>query len=317
MNAQNNQNEINVGVDTGKTQLDIYIRPLNSYFVVSNDEVGIKEAIKTIKKYKVTRIVIEATGRLEQPFIIACAKANLPFVISNPVRIKKFAGAINQQAKTDKLDAQLIAYYAEVMKPDLSQLKPEDIRLMSDLLSRRRQLMEMQTMEKNRLQIMPKEITSSIKPVLTVMKNQLDKIDNKLQKLIDSRDEYKIKNDIIQSVPGVGKVVAFNLISEMPELGYINNKEASSLVGVAPFNRESGSYKGNRMIRGGRSQIRTAMYMAMMSAIQCNRTFKEYYQRLVAAGKPKKVAIIACIRKLVITLNSMVRDGIYWDPKMS
>ena len=317
MNAQNNQNEINVGVDTGKTQLDIYIRPLNSYFVVSNDEVGIKEAIKTIKKYKVTRIVIEATGRLEQPFIIACAKANLPFVITNPVRIKKFAGAINQQAKTDKLDAQLIAYYAEVMKPELSQLKPEDIRLMSDLLSRRRQLMEMQTMEKNRLQIMPKEITSSIKPVLTVMKNQLDKIDNKLQKLIDSRDEYKIKNDIIQSVPGVGKVVAFNLISEMPELGYINNKEASSLVGVAPFNRESGSYKGNRMIRGGRSQIRTAMYMAMMSAIQCNRTFKEYYQRLVAAGKPKKVAIIACIRKLVITLNSMVRDGIYWDPKMS
>ncbi len=317
MNAQNNQNEINVGVDTGKTQLDIYIRPLNIYFVVSNDEVGIKEAIKTIKKYKVTRIVIEATGRLEQPFIMACAKANLPFVIANPVRIKKFAGAINQQAKTDKLDAQLIAYYAEVMKPDLSQLKPEDIRLMSDLLSRRRQLMEMQTMEKNRLQIMPKEITSSIKPVLTVMKNQLDKIDNKLQKLIDSRDEYKIKNDIVQSVPGVGKVVAFNLISEMPELGYINNKEASSLVGVAPFNRESGSYKGNRMIRGGRSQIRTAMYMAMMSAIQCNRTFKEYYQRLVAAGKPKKVAIIACIRKLVITLNSMVRDGVYWDPKMS
>lgn len=317
MNAQNNQNEINVGVDTGKTQLDIYIRPLNTYFVVSNDEVGIKEAIKTIKKHKVTRIVIEATGRLEQPFIMACAKANLPFVIANPVRIKKFAGAINQQAKTDKLDAQLIAYYAEVMKPDLSQLKPEDIRLMSDLLSRRRQLMEMQTMEKNRLQIMPKEITSSIKPVLTVMKNQLDKIDNKLQKLIDSRDEYKSKNDIIQSVPGVGKVVAFNLISEMPELGYINNKEASSLVGVAPFNRESGSYKGNRMIRGGRSQIRTAMYMAMMSAIQCNRTFKEYYQRLVAAGKPKKVAIIACIRKLVITLNSMVRDGVYWDPKMS
>ena len=176
MNAQNNQNEINVGVDTGKTQLDIYIRPLDIYFVVSNDEVGIKKAIKTIKEHKVTRIVIEATGRLEQPFIMACAKANLPFVIANPVRIKKFAGAINQQAKTDKLDAQLIAYYAEVMKPDLSQIKPEDIRLMSDLLSRRRQLMEMQTMEKNRLQIMPKEMTSSIKPVLTVIKNQLDKI---------------------------------------------------------------------------------------------------------------------------------------------
>lgn len=317
MNSINNQNEINVGVDTGKTQLDIYIRPLDIYFNVTNDEIGIKEAIKTIKKHKITRVVIEATGRLEQPFIMACAKANIPFVIANPVNIKRFAGAINQRAKTDKLDAQLIAHYAEVIKPKLSQLKPEQIRLMSDLLSRRRQLMEMQTMEKNRLQIMPKEITSSIKPMLTVIKNQLEKIDNKLHKLIESCEEYKNKNDIIQSIPGVGNVVAFNLISEMPELGYINNKEAASLVGVAPFNRDSGSYKGKRMIRGGRSQIRTAMHMAMMSAIQCNPTFKAIYQRLVAAGKPKKVAIIACIRKLVITLNSMVRDGVYWDPKMN
>ena len=262
-------------------------------------------------------MVIEATGRLEQPFIMACAKANIPFIIANPVNTKRFAGAINQRAKTDKLDAQLIAHYAEVIKPKLSQLKPEQIRLMSDLLSRRRQLMEMQTMEKNRLQIMPKEITSSIKPMLTVIKNQLEKTDNKLHKLIESCEEYKTKNDIVQSIPGVGNVVAFNLISEMPELGYINNKEAASLVGVAPFNRDSGSYKGKRMIRGGRSQIRTAIYMAMMSAIQCNPTFKATYQRLVAAGKPKKVAIIACIRKLVITLNSMVRDGVYWDPKMN
>jgi transposase len=317
MNAQINQNEINVGVDTGKNQLDIYIRPLDIYFVVANDDKGIKEAIVEIKKHRVTRVVIEATGRLEQPFIMACAKANIPFVIANPVNIKRFAGAINQKAKTDKLDAQLIAHYAEVIKPKLSQLKPEQIRLMSDLLSRRRQLMDMQTREKNRLQIMPKEITSSIKPVLTVLKNQLEKTDIKLHKLIESCEEYKIKNDIIQSVPGVGNVVAFNLISEMPELGYINNKEAASLVGVAPFNRESGSYKGKRMIRGGRSQIRTAMYMAMMSAIQCNPTFKAVYHRLIATGKPKKVAIIACIRKLVITLNSMVRDGVYWDPKMN
>ena len=317
MNTINNQNEINVGVDTGKTQLDIYIRPLDIYFVVSNDEVGIKEAIMRIKKHKVTRVVIEATGRLEQPFILACAKAKIPFVVANPVRIKRFAGVINQKAKTDKLDAKLIAHYAEMVKPDLSKLKAEDIRLMSDLLSRRRQLMGIQTMEKNRLQIMPKEIISSISPVLTVLKNQLEKIDNKLHKLIESCDDYKIKNDIVQSVPGVGNVVAFNLISEMPELGYITNKEASSLVGVAPFNRESGTYKGKRMIRGGRSQIRTAMYMAMMSAIQCNPVFKATYQRLVAAGKPKKVAIIACIRKLVITLNSMVRDGVYWAPKMN
>ena len=307
---------MNVGVDTGKAQLDIYIRPLGLYFTVTNDEAGIKKALTEIKQHHITRVVIEATGRLEQPFILACAEASIPFVIANPVNIKRFAGAIGQRAKTDKLDAKLIAYYGEAIKPSLSTLKPEQMRLMSDLLSRRRQLMEMQTMEKNRSQIMPKSIASSIKPMLTVIKNQLDKVDKKLFTLIESNDEYKAKNDIIQSVPGVGNVVAFNLLSEMPELGYINNKEAASLVGVAPFNRESGSYKGKRMIRGGRAQIRTAMYMAMMSAIQCNPKFKALYQRLVASGKPKKVALIACIRKLVIILNSMVRDGVMWDPKM-
>jgi len=317
MNNKNNQNEINVGVDTGKTQLDIYIRPLDIYFTVTNNEKGIKKALREIKKHKPIRIVIEATGRLEQAFIIACAKHELPFVIANPAKIKKFAGAIGQLAKTDKLDAKLIAYYSEALKPNLSTLKPATLRLMSDLMSRRCQLMEIRTMEKNRFQIMPKEITSSINPLLTVINNQLIKIDKKLHKLIESCDEYKIKNDIIQSVPGVGNVVAFSLLSNMPELGYITNKEAAALIGVAPINRESGSYEGKRMIRGGRHQIRTAMFMSMMSAMQCNPVFKTTYLRLVAAGKPKKIAIIACVRKMVVILNSMVRDGVYWDPKMS
>lgn len=316
MNTLNNQNEINVGVDTGKTQLDIYIRPLDIYFTVENNDGGIKHAIKTLKKHPITRVTIEATGRLEHPFIMARAQANIPFVVANPVNIKRFAGAIGQKAKTDKLDAQLIAHFGEAIKPPLSSLKPEQMRLMSDLLSRRRQLMDMQTMEKNRSQIMPKTISSLIKPILTALKNQIDKVDLKLQKLIKECDEYKVKNDIIQSVPGVGNVVAFNLLSDMPELGCVNNKEAASLVGVAPFNRESGAYQGKRMIRGGRPKIRTAMYMAMMSAIQCNPKFKTIYHRLVAAGKPKKVAIIACIRKLIVIINSMVRDGVMWDPKM-
>ncbi len=294
MNTINNQNEINVGVDTGKTQLDIYIRPLDIYFTVENNQSGIKHAIQILKKHPVTRVTIEATGRLEQPFIIACAEANIPFVIANPVNIKRFAGAIGQKAKTDKLDAQLIAHFGEAIKPPLSSLKPE----------------------KMRSQIMPKTLSSLIKPILTALKNQIEKVDFKLQKLVSECDEYKAKNAIIQSVPGVGNVVAFNLLSDMPELGYVNNKEAASLVGVAPFNRESGVYQGKRMIRGGRPKIRTAMYMAMMSAIQCNSKFKDLYQRMVKAGKPKKVAIIACIRKLVVIINSMVRDGVMWDPKM-
>ncbi len=183
------------------------------------------------------------------------------------------------------------------------------MQLMSNFLSRRRQLMTMQTMEKNRLQIMPKEISGIIKSILTAIKNQIGKVDGKLCKLIEKCSEYKAKNTIIQSMPCIGNVVAFNLLSDMPELGYLTNKEAASLIDVAAFNKESGSYEGQRNIRDGRHKIRTVMYMAMMSAMQCNPVFKATYQRLVSAGKPKKTAIIACVRKMIIILNSMVRDG--------
>ena len=159
---------------------------------------------------------------------------------------------------------------------------------MSDLLSRRRQLTSMQTMEKNRLKIMPDKLASSINPVLTVFKNQIEKVDKKLVKLIEECPEYQAKNDILQSMPGIGHIVAFSLLADMPELGNISSKQAAALVGVAPFNRESGSYKGQRNIKGGRYQIRTAMFMAMMSAIQCNPVFKAKYEQLVADGKPKK-----------------------------
>jgi len=300
-------------IDTGKFQLDIYIRPLDIYFTVTNDEQGIKEAITTLKKYAIERLVIEATGRLEMPFIMACAKAKLPFVIANPVHIKKFAGAIGQRAKTDKLDAQLIAHYGEAIKPKLSQLKPDIMQTMSDLVARRNQLLVMQTMEKNRLQILPKNLAMTIKPILTAIKNQVTQIENKIVKLIESCPDYQAKNTILQSMTGIGKIASASIISNLPELGYMTSKQASSLVGVAPMNRESGRYKGQRKIQGGRHQVRTVLYMAMMSAIQSNPVFKEMYQRLVAAGKPKKVAIIACIRKMVVILNSMLRDGVMWE----
>jgi transposase len=287
---------------------------LDNFFTVSNDSKGIQEALKKIKKHKPTRIIIEATGRLEYDFIAACAKAKLPFVVANPVKVRRFAEATGQLAKTDKLDAKVIAHYGEAIKPPFSQLKSDNIQKMSDLLARRRQLMTMQTMEKNRLQIMPKALRSFISPVLSALKKQLEKLDRKLLKLIECCDEYSAKNDIIQSMPGVGKVVAISLLSNMPELGYITNKQASALIGVAPVNRESGIYRGYRKTRGGRSQIRTVMYMAMLSAIQCNPIFKATYKRLVASGKPKKVAIVACMRKMIVILNSMVRDGVYWNP---
>ncbi|MFH4703613.1 IS110 family transposase [Vibrio alginolyticus] len=312
MNTNTLQN-INVGVDTGKSQLDIYIRPLDIYFTVPNTEKGISDAIKTIKKHKPQRVVIEATGRLEMPFILACDKAKLPYVIANPLRIKRFSGAIGQRAKNDRLDAALIAHYAERVQPELTKLKSENIRLMSDLVTRRNQLLTMQTMERNRLQILPKNISSTITPILTALKNQIEKVEAKIAKLIESCPEYQAKNTILQSMPGVGKVLAASLISNVPELGFITNKQASSLIGVAPITRESGRFKGKRLIQGGRSQVRTVMYMAMMSAIQCNPVFKATYERLLTAGKPKKVAIVACMRKMVVILNSMLRDGVMWD----
>ncbi len=187
------------------------------------------------------------------------------------------------------------------------------MRLMSDLLSRRRQLTRIQTMEKNRLKIMPKKILGTINSVLTVLKKQIEKVDQRLINLIEECPDYYEKNQILQSMPGIGNVVAFSLLADMPELGNISSKQAAALVGVAPFNRESGSYQGQRKIRGGRYQVRTVMFMAMMSAIQCNPVFKAKYEQLVADGKPKKIALIACVRKMIVILNSMLRDGKKWE----
>ncbi|MGI3005306.1 IS110 family transposase [Shewanella algae] len=316
MNTNTLQN-INIGVDTGKSQLDIYIRPLDVFFTVPNNEKGIKQALTTIKKHNPKRIVIEATGRLEMPFVLACTEAKLPIVRANPVHIKRFAGAIGRRAKNDRLDAQLIAHYGEAIKPDLTVIKAKNIRLMSDLVIRRNQLLAMQTMEKNRIQILPKHLHSTMTPILTAIKNQVSKIENKLVKLIEDCPEYQTKNTLLQSVPGIGNIAAASIISNVPELGYITNKQAASLIGVAPITRESGRYKGKRVIQGGRAQVRTVLYMAMMSAMQCNPVFKDTYARLLEARKPKKVAIIACVRKMVVILNSMLRDGIMWDQNIA
>ncbi len=215
------------------------------------------------------------------------------------------------------MDAQLIAHYSEVIRPDLTQLKPENMRLMSDLVARRHQLLTMQTMEKNRLQSLPKHLTGTIKPILTAFKKQIEKTEQKIVSLIESCPEYQSKNLLLQSVPGIGKVAAASIISNVPELGLITSKQAAALIGVAPINRESGRYKGKRVIQGGRAQVRTVLYMSMMSAMQCNPVFKATYQRLLDAGKPKKVAIIACVRKMVVTLNSMLRDGVMWDENIA
>ncbi|GFD96618.1 IS110 family transposase [Alteromonas sp. KUL156] len=307
---------INVGVDTGKDFLDIHIRPLNEYFKVSNNKKGIGEAIKRLRKLDIERVVIESTGRYEAEFVAACAKADIAFSVVNPVHVKRFAGAIGRRAKTDKLDAALIAQFGEVIQPKLSTLKPENMQKMADIVRRRNQLIEMQTKEKNRLQIMPKSVQSSIKAILLILKKHIEKMNDELAELIESCPDYSAKSELVQSMPGIGKVSAAALISYLPELGLMNSKQVAALVGVAPMSKESGKYKGKQVTQGGRHQVRTVLFMAMMSAMQCNPKFKSFYERLVEAGKPKKVAIIACVRKMVVILNSMVRDGVMWEEKV-
>jgi len=309
--------EINIGIDTSKTQLDIYIRPIGEFFSVENNAKGIKAALKRIKSYQPTRIIIEATGRLELPFACAASKANLPIVIANALKVHNFAASSGQLAKTDKLDAKMIAHYGEALKPRLTEIKADNIQRISDLLVRRSQLVEMRTMEKNRASMMNKEVKRSNQRLIKHLQKEIDWVEKTLDKLIEDTPDWSRTLEILLSVKGVGKVLAYTLLSDLPELGQLNRKEVAALVGVAPMNRESGAYRGKRRIRGGRARIRTVLFMAMMSTIQSNPKFKREYHALVAKGKPKKVAIVACMRKMITILNTMVKNGEVWDEKLA
>ena len=309
--------EINVGIDTSQTQLDIYVRPTDHFFSVKNDPDGIKHAVKALQGVKPKRVLIESTGRLELEFVCAAHKAGLPLVICNPSHIRSFAQSIGQLAKTDKLDAEVIAHYGEATQPRLSSIKPEKLRAISDLLTVRAQLLGMSTMQKNRLKRMPKSVHGAIQAVLKTIKAEQAKIDRKLDKLVDSLPEWRQKRDLLLSAKGVGNVLAYTLMSELPELGRLNRKEIAALVGVAPINRDSGSYTGKRYTRAGRHKVRTVLFVSMMSAIQCHPKLKPMYEQLVASGKPKKVALVACMRKQITILNAMVKNNTYWDENMT
>lgn len=316
MNNQSTQ-AINIGVDVGKHQLDFYIDSTQTHFISPNDHCGIQDAIKRLKQVKPNRIIIEATGRMELAFVHAAAKARLPVCVVNPLQIRRFAGALGQLAKTDKLDAQLIAHYGARIQPPLSDIKPEKLQLISDLLSRRSQLIDMRTMEKNRISILGKTLQTSLNRIVKALNVEIARVETQLEKAIANVPQWQEKKDLLQSVKGVGPVLTYTLLSELPELGKLNRREIAALVGVAPMNRESGSYQGKRRIRGGRAKIRTVLFMAMMSAVQSNPKYKAQYQRMVAAGKPPKVAIVACMRKLLITLNIIIKTGEPWNPELA
>ncbi len=309
-------NEINVGIDVGKQHLDIYIRPLEEYFQVENNPEGIASLVFRLKRLEPKRIVIEATGRLELGFVCAASKQGLPVAVIHPTKARRFAGATGKLAKTDKIDARVLAHFGEMLKPSLTEIRSDNVRLISDLIIRRGQLLDMATMEKNRLSIMPKPLHAGLNQVLKYLQKQIEKIEKQLDQKIAAEPQWQEKKDLLMSVKGVGRVLAYTLMSDLPELGQLNNKEIAALVGVAPMNKESGSYKGKRMIRGGRSRIRKALFMSIMSAMQSNPRIKRMYQSLKARGKPSKVAMVACMRKLLTILNQMVKTGQHWNPEL-
>ena len=315
--AKKDREAINVGIDVGKHVLDAYIHERDRHIQEKNTPEGIKKLLGQINRFKVERIVVEATGRYERNLVFSAIEKGLPIIVANPIYIRRFAGAAGQVAKTDKLDAKIIAKYAALLQPDVREAMSQDQLKIKDLIVRRRQLVEMATMEKNRYQVMPKFMRYDIQRHLTHIDNQIKKLDKQLASMIAERDDWASKRKILESMPGVGEQVVFALMADLPELGNLNHKQVAALTGVAPYNRDSGAMKGKRRIRGGRHGVRTTLFMAVMSAVQHNPVIRVFYQRLVAAGKHKKVALTACIRKMVVMLNAMVRDQKMWNENMA
>ena len=277
-----------------------------------NTAKGIQSILKRLSYYRIERLVVEATGRYEFALVEAVYLKAIPVCIMKPLSIRRYAGAVEQLAKTDKIDAKIIAEFAAVIKPRPTPEKSKNLLAIKDLLARRRQLMEIRTQELNRLQIMGKRLEASCKRIIKVIDKETDRIETLLTEHIDEETEWSEKRELLISTPGVGNTLVFTLLADLPEIGTLNNKEISALVGVAPMNRDSGAMRGKRKVQGGRATVRTILYMATLSATQCNPVIKSFYRKLVAQGKHKKVAIVACMRKFITILNAMVRDKKEW-----
>ncbi|WP_029655541.1 IS110 family transposase [Marinobacter daepoensis] len=317
MNNTEIQTPVNVGVDVGKANLDIALHPSGQFYTIPNTEAHIRRFVRILKNYEIERIVVEASGRYEHALVQACDQAGLPIIIINPISVRRYAQAIGVLAKTDRIDAQVIARYAATLKPEIKPIPDKTSQKIKDLLIRRSQLLEMSTMEKNRLQILPKYLHRSIKSLLRTLQSQIETVTRQIEQEVAKVDQWRTKMEIMTSVPGVGKVLAYTFLSELPELGSLNRKEIAALVGVAPINRDSGKLNGKRRIRGGRHRVRTVMFMAMLSSIQCNPVFKRFYERLKAQGKIPKVALIACMRKMIVMLNTMIKNQESWRGEMA
>jgi transposase len=308
-----NPQEFFIGIDVSKDTLDVAVRPTGEKMVFANTEDGLVMMTDFSKPFSPRLVVLEATGGWERSAVGALAAKGLPVVVMNPRQVRDFAKAKGILAKTDKIDAQVIAQFAESIRPEVRPLKTEEAQKLEALLSRRRQIVQMLTAEKNRLHSAPVWIRKDIQIHIQWLEKILDKFNKELDRLVKKSPIWQAKDKILQSAKGVGPILSLTLISGLPELGTLNRKKIAALVGVAPLNRDSGKFRGRRTIWGGRSAIRSVLLMATRVGIRFNPVIRAFYERLEKAGKKRKVAETACMRKLLTILNAMMKNRTCWQ----
>ena len=304
-----------VGIDVSKDRLDVHLRPSGEAFAVARDGNGLNELVERLRRVAPNLIAVEATGGFETIAAAAIAGAQLPLVVVNPAQVRHFAQALGQRAKTDPIDAAVIARFAEAVKPQLRELPDEAARLLAELVGRRVQVIEMLVAERQReKRASAVRVRKSLARHIAALEKELPEIDRDIDTMVRGSPVWREKEDLLVTFPGVGNTIARTILADLPELGRLTRREIASLAGVAPFTRASGQWKGKSMIGGGRACTRSALFMAAFSAIRCNPVLRDFYQNLLARGKPKMVALIAVARKVLTILNAMLRDKKQWQP---
>lgn len=303
-----------VGIDVSKHRLDVYARPSGDAWSVDNDPKGHVRLAETLAGLSPTLVVLEATGGYQAAVAAELAAAKLAVAVVNPRQVRDFAKAVGKLAKTDEIDAAVLAHFAEAIRPEPRPFPDELTLELQALVVRRRQLIDMRTAETNRLEtcrVVP--VRRNIQKMINMLNKQIETVDDDIDTTIRNSPAWREREDLLSSVKGVGSTTARTMLTQLPELGRLNRREIAALVGVAPFNHDSGQHRGQRYIRGGRSEVRSVLYMATVTAVRCNPQIRVVYERLVAAGKKPKVALIACARKLLTILNAMMRTNKPWS----
>ena len=303
-----------VGIDVSQDRLDVAVRPSGERWATATAAPAISALVERLRALHPALIVLEAPGGLELPVVGALGVAGLPVVVLNPRQVRDFARATGKLAKTDALDAHTLAHFAEVVRPSVRPLPDAATQALSALLTRRQQLVEMLTAEKNRLRTTLPPVRPRLQAHIAWLEQELRAVDEELHTTLRASPLWREKEDLLRSVPGVGPTLTLTLLAELPELGTLTRRQIAALVGVAPLNRDSGTWRGKRMVWGGRATVRAALYMATLVASRWNPVIRAFYQRLCAAGKPKKVALTACMRKLLTILNAMLEHRTPWRP---